>query len=250
MDIKKFSKQLIATAAAGTIVIAALVVLGVQCRAQGNVTVTNELSAQAQAEDAKRKGKPRVAAPIRGPQHNVAPHGGGAKQAVVPRGDGAKHAVVPPGAGIQHRVEPRHEGAQRADGLRPDDMRVVGRPGGPAREPRVVNFNGVRAINAGPLRGVPLNGAGRAFVHGQNFSAWRNGYRIRRGGGWRTFVELSALGAIGVGGAIYYPYAYVSAPESLCDGLSEDGCQMMWEDVETIEGGGDPQCVAYCPWQD
>jgi hypothetical protein len=34
-----------------------------------------------------------------------------------------------------------------------------------------------------------------------------------------------------------------------CQGLTEDGCELMWQDVETIEGDVVPQCVAYCPWQ-
>jgi len=33
------------------------------------------------------------------------------------------------------------------------------------------------------------------------------------------------------------------------DGLTEDGCQLVWQDVETVEGDIIPQCVAYCPWQ-
>jgi hypothetical protein len=47
----------------------------------------------------------------------------------------------------------------------------------------------------------------------------------------------------------FYPFAYTDAPEPYCDGLSEDGCQLAWQDVETEEGGVVPQCVAYCPWQ-
>jgi hypothetical protein len=27
------------------------------------------------------------------------------------------------------------------------------------------------------------------------------------------------------------------------------GDQLMWQEVETIEGGVVNQCVAYCPWQ-
>ncbi len=35
----------------------------------------------------------------------------------------------------------------------------------------------------------------------------------------------------------FYPFAYVEAPESYCEGLSEDGCQLVWQDVEPEEGG-------------
>jgi hypothetical protein len=99
------------------------------------------------------------------------------------------------------------------------------------------------------LRGVPARGAGRVAIRGQNYSAWRSGYRVRHGSGWWTFVALSTLGAIAIGSNEYYPYAYISAPEPYCEGLTEDGCQLMWQEVETIEGGVVNQCVAYCPWQ-
>ena len=78
---------------------------------------------------------------------------------------------------------------------------------------------------------------------------WRGRHRVRHGGGWWTFGALSALGAIIIGSDQYYPYAYISAPENYCEGLTEDGCELMWQDVETIEGDVVPQCVAYCPWQ-
>ena len=118
----------------------------------------------------------------------------------------------------------------------------------PAAAPRVVTPR-VRTVTTSRLRGVPTRGAGRAVIRGQNYSVWRSGYRVRRGGGWRTFVALSVLGAIVIGSSQYYPYAYLSAPAPYCEGLTEDGCQLVWQDVQTIEGDVIPQCVAYCPWQ-
>ena len=119
----------------------------------------------------------------------------------------------------------------------------------PAIAPRVVTPRGTRTVTASRLRGVPARGAGRAVIAGHNYSAWRSGHRVRHGGGWWTFGALSALGAIMIGSDQYYPYAYISAPENYCEGLTEDGCELMWQDVETIEGDVVPQCVAYCPWQ-
>src|ERR1035437_2215745 len=115
--------------------------------------------------------------------------------------------------------------------------------------PRVVTPKGKRTVTASRLRGVPTNGVRRAVISGHNYSAWRSGHRVRHGRGWRTFVALSALGAIAIGSSEYYPYAYITAPENYCEGLTEDGCELMWQDVETIEGDIIPQCVAYCPWQ-
>jgi hypothetical protein len=96
---------------------------------------------------------------------------------------------------------------------------------------------------------VPAHGAGRAVIRGRNYTAFRSRYRIHHAGGWRTFVALGTLGAITIGSDYYYPYAYISAPEPYCEGLTEDGCQLMWQDVETLEGDIISQCVAYCPWQ-
>jgi hypothetical protein len=121
----------------------------------------------------------------------------------------------------------------------------------PRAAPRVVTPTGanVGKVTAARIRGLPGRGAGRAAIRGQNYSAWRGGYRVRHGGGWRTFVALSALGAIAIGAATYYPYAYISAPQDYCDGLTEDGCQLQWQEVETVEGDLVDQCVAYCPWR-
>jgi cell wall-associated NlpC family hydrolase len=126
--------------------------------------------------------------------------------------------------------------------------RIIATPrqGNRAFTPRGANSNVVRAAR---IRGVPMRGVGRTSIQGRNYSVWRSNYRVRRGGGWRTFVALGALGTIAVGAAEYYPYAYIQAPERYCDGRTEDGCQLVWEDVETVEGGTYGQCVAYCPWQ-
>lgn len=110
---------------------------------------------------------------------------------------------------------------------------------------------------ANPGGGTPrFQGTGPRFsnrfaVQGRNFSAWHNNgnYRRRHGNGWATFVALSALGAIALGGATYYPYAYLDAPADYCNGFTEDGCSLRWQAVPTLEGFTDYQCVAYCPWQ-
>jgi hypothetical protein len=99
------------------------------------------------------------------------------------------------------------------------------------------------------FRGVPLQGIHRTVIAGHNYSVWRGARRFRYHNRWRTLVALSLLGAIAIGTYEYYPYAYIDAPELYCDGLTEDGCQLVWQEVETIEGDIIPQCVAYCPWR-
>jgi hypothetical protein len=119
----------------------------------------------------------------------------------------------------------------------------------PAKAARVITPRGTRNITASRLRSAPARGAGRTVIRGQNYSVWRSGYRVRHGGRWRTFVALSALSAIMIGSNQYYPYAYVTAPEDYCQGLTEDGCELNWDQVQTVEGDVIDQCVAYCPWQ-
>ncbi len=107
---------------------------------------------------------------------------------------------------------------------------------------------GNRAFS-GKFRSTHIRGAGRTTIGGHKYSVWRGKHRFRHGGNWRTFAALSALGTIVIGSSDYYPYAYISAPEAYCDGFTEDGCQLSWRDVETVEGDTVEQCVAYCPWQ-
>lgn len=104
-------------------------------------------------------------------------------------------------------------------------------------------------VTAGRLRGMPSHGAGHTHIGGHNYSVWRSGYRVRYGGGWRTFVAVSAITALAIGASTYYPYAYIEAPQPYCDGLTPDGCQLVWQEVPTVEGGAVAQCVAFCPWQ-
>jgi hypothetical protein len=96
---------------------------------------------------------------------------------------------------------------------------------------------------------VKIRNASKATIAGRNYSIWRGSHRVRHGGQWRTFVGLGTLGALMFGSAYYYPYAYIDAPAPYCEGLTEDGCQLQWREVPTIEGPTDFQCVAYCPWQ-
>jgi hypothetical protein len=111
--------------------------------------------------------------------------------------------------------------------------------------------SGQRAVgpNGNAARAVAIRGANNTTIGGRMYSVRRGSYRAYSGGYWRTFVGVGTLGAIMYGGYRYYPYAYIDAPPDLCDGETEDGCQLQWQQVQTMEGPVDFQCVAYCPWQ-
>lgn len=217
------------------------------------------------ARPAPQRAAPQRAAPQRATSQRAAPQRAAPQRAArtVTQPKATSHAVRQPKATSRAVKQPK--ATSRAGKQPKATSRAVKQPKAtskavaptargrkvvsPAAAPRVVTPRGTRTVTASRLRGVPVRGAGRVAIRGQNYSAWRSGYRVRHGSGWWTFVALSTLGAIAIGSSEYYPYAYISAPEPYCEGLTEDGCELMWQEVETIEGGVVNQCVAYCPWQ-
>ena len=236
--------------------------------AQERPAISTDFSAQQQQENKGQQKKaapaarpaPQRAAPQRAAPQRAAPQRAArtvtqpkATSQAVRQPKGTSRAVKQPKATSRAVTQPK--ATSRAVRQPKATSKAVaptagGRKGvSPAAAPRVVTPRGTRNVTASHLRGVPARGAGRVAIRGQNYSAWRSGYRVRHGSGWWTFVALSTLGAIAIGSNQYYPYAYISSPEPYCEGLTEDGCQLMWQEVETIEGGVVNQCVAYCPWQ-
>ena len=119
--------------------------------------------------------------------------------------------------------------------------------------PKAVTPKGVAPKIVSPsgrgLRAVGTRGTGRVVIGGRNYSVWRGARRVRHDGRWATLGAISALSIFFYGGANYYPYAYLSATGPYCEGVTEDGCILRWEEVPTLEGPRVFQCVAYCPWQ-
>jgi len=121
------------------------------------------------------------------------------------------------------------------------------------RAPNTLTFTppGVNAgvVTMSRLGGLLPIGVGTAPIRGRNYAVWRRGYHAHYHGRLYSSVAVGALPAIWIGGNEFYPFAYIDAPESYCDGLSEDGCQLVWQAVGTDQGEVIPQCVAYCRWQ-
>jgi hypothetical protein len=76
---------------------------------------------------------------------------------------------------------------------------------------------------------------------------WKSQYKIWWGGKWKVFVPFTAIGVVLIGGAYYYPDAYVGFARPYCTGLTPDGCQLNWQMVNFEDGGSDWQCVQFCP---
>lgn len=129
--------------------------------------------------------------------------------------------------------------------------RIVARPSrsAPAVRRATPGRNRIVGPPAGGRRGVIVRDATKATIAGRNFSIWRDSHRVHRGGRWRTLVGLSTLSIITFGFIPYYPYAYIDAPAPYCQGLTEDGCRLEWQEVPTLEGPKVYECVAYCPRQ-
>jgi len=77
-------------------------------------------------------------------------------------------------------------------------------------------------------------------IHKDSKFMWVRGQR-------RLFVPLALLGVVVIGGSYWYPDGYVSMEGPACTGFTPDGCQLQWRTVDFEDGGGEPQCVQYCP---
>jgi hypothetical protein len=239
-------RTIVALLAAGAIAVAGAWTTRAQAAAQTKGAAVIDLSAQPNQNNKKKKKKPqqKTLQPKGAPSH--APKSGGqfhpqTKTFIAPKSGSktkksitSKGSKAPPSPGVQFggakKSGPPHPGVNR---------KVL------VYKPKHNNVTSRR------LRGVAVGRASPAYVHGRHYSAWRGGgYRVRYHNGWRTFVPLSALAILLVGTHHYYPYAYISAPRLYCDGLTEDGCVLNWEEIETLEGDLIGQCVAYCPWEE
>jgi hypothetical protein len=235
---------------AGAFAIAAVSFPSFAAGPRDHTVVTTEFSAENKPDDKNKKVVPKGAVQKQAPVH-VAPR-------VIERHNGPpagtqknigqqKNFEVKKKIEVQKKIEVHKDiGVQKDIGTQKTIklQKTVGKP-------KVFTPHGKNAgiVITSKIRGAPTRGAFRTSIRGRNYSLWRSGYRARYHGGWRTFVALSTLGAITIGAAEYYPYAYIDAPADYCDGLTEDGCQMIYDEVETEEGDVVPQCVAYCPWQ-
>jgi len=77
-------------------------------------------------------------------------------------------------------------------------------------------------------------------IHKDSKFMWVRGQR-------RLFVPVALLGVVLIGGSYWYPDGYVSMAGPVCTGFTPDGCQLQWRVVDFEDGGGEPQCVQYCP---
>lgn len=123
-------------------------------------------------------------------------------------------------------------------------------PGGNAAKLGVVNNNAIKfKPGPGPVNKVAFKPAGVQFVKLGKFNAplWKSGpKKIWWGNKWKVFVPLTALGVVALGGAYYYPDAYLTVARPYCEGITPDGCRLNWQRIDFEDGGSEWQCVQYC----
>ena len=159
---------------------------------------------------------------------------------------GVQRAVAPR---ISHpRIGGAHVTRQRITAPRVTGRRITG--------PRITGqrTTGGRIVagrrDGRTLRGLRGGRGGdivRFHHHGRNFHLFRGRRIIHRAGHLRHLVPFGILGGIYLGTQYYEPYGYVSLPAPECTGLTEDGCELRWQEVPTDEGEPELQCVAFCP---
>jgi hypothetical protein len=222
-------------------------------------TVIKDIPAAAIEFSAQREQQPEAIVPQHAPPARARPSIGAAQakpprtSVQVPASDHGAPTIVTPRASGPKFVVPSGTGANTA----PDAIgtTVTAPKAAPpsVRAPKTLTFT-PRGVDAGVvtmsrLGGLLPIGVGTASILGQSYAVWRRGYHAHSHGRLYSCVALSALPAILIGANEFYAFAYIDAPESYCDGLSEDGCQLVWQGVGTDQGEVIPQCVAYCPWQ-
>lgn len=134
------------------------------------------------------------------------------------------------------------------------------RTGGPAATQKVLSKPVVSApkgtsaakiqVGPGKVGAAAAKPANVQFVKVGNKVApvWKGGpKKIWWGGGWKTFVPFAALGVVAIGGAYYYPDAYLTVARPYCTGITPDGCRLNWQRIDFEDGGGEWQCVQFCP---
>jgi Beta/Gamma crystallin len=160
------------------------------------------------------------ARPITPPQRTVIPNG----------------TIVTPRSG-QRTISPsRNSGTQV--GQSPTGLKFG--PHGPIATPAHLR-QGPNALR--PVRPkfpvVTVNNRYFPILRGQKF--------MHMGERNRFFVPLGALGVVLIGESYWNPDGYVSIAGPSCTGFTPDGCRLQWRMVDFVDGGGEPQCVQYCP---
>ena len=230
--------------AMGVFTISAMAVPASHSAAQGLTATAIELSAQQKPDDKKKKGAQPQQGQLRVQQKSIQKQNVQPKVKVQQKQNFQQKKQFNVQQNQQNQQNQQQLQGKKQINVQQQNLKVQQKKyTGPPKQFTPKHNNVVYKYN--------MKGSNQAFVNGKHYTIWHgnNTYRIRYGNSWRTFVALGVLAPLLIGADHYYPYAYIDAPGPYCAGLTEDGCQLVYDEVETINGDVYPQCVAYCPWQ-
>ena len=122
----------------------------------------------------------------------------------------------------------------------------IGLTQGPGNRTGRTGRTGISQGTGSRIGAIAGRGNYRGWTGGpRNVSINRDRRRIFVNNGWRSLVPLIALGTFVYGAETLYADGYVSMPEPVCTGFTEDGTRLRWMAVPTDDGGSEYQCVAY-----
>jgi hypothetical protein len=120
--------------------------------------------------------------------------------------------------------------------------------GGLNHGPKPITVNVNVNVGGGPRIGPTVRPAHpTVLLNNAYFPIVRSQYFLYPGGVRKYFVPFAALGAAYIGGSYWDPDGYVSVLRRYCSGTTENGCALHWRMVDFADGGGEQQCVRYCP---
>jgi hypothetical protein len=109
----------------------------------------------------------------------------------------------------------------------------------------------INKLKVGPKFGQKFTPNTKAFplvkVANKSWPIHKGPHKLWWKGGWKVFVPFSAVTVALIGGAYYYPDAYVSIARPYCGGVTPDGCRLNWQEIPFEGGGAEWQCVQFCP---
>lgn len=193
---------------------------------------------------ARPSGGGHVSRPSGGMRPSGRPSGGSthAGRPSIPHGSiksgGAGHLTAGPGLRGPATIAPYNAGGitpHNAGGITPHNATII------------TPNSGGKIIPGGGGAALPKGASHLAVINGGNFPVTRDRRRIFIRGVARSFVPVAGLAAFYVGGRQLYPYGYVSLPQPICTGVSDNGCALNWQPVELEDGGTEMQCVEFCP---
>jgi hypothetical protein len=199
----------------------------------------------------RRAAAPRkVAAPRRAAPRRAAPHHAAHK----PNFSRPKSNFHKPKAAFKFKPAPKIVHTPAPKLVKPIKVNPHVLKGTVSPNPAIKAGPHIGGLKKGPSFGKTIAHGPGGFKPGPFIKVANKSWPIHKGphklwwkNSWKVFVPFSAISVALIGGAYYYPDAYVSVARPYCSGVTPDGCQLNWQQVGFEGGGSEWQCVQFCP---